>query len=335
MRVKLLPRLLLALLVALILIGSAFAGGITFSHHMLTRNDNNNEYSYNKDKENEKKDDNKENVNRAKDIVATPFPNERVEKKNNILNVLLLGVDKDGYRTDVIILAQYNFKTGQLNMLQIPRDTRIETTRIDKKINSVYAAGKEQELFKTVGRITGIIVDKYLLVNLQGFRSLVDEIGGVRMDVPINMHYNDPIQNLVINLKKGEQVLDGKKAEMFIRFRKNNDGTGYPDGDLGRMKAQQVFINSMTDKILSLNNIFKAPKLVSIVLNNVKTNFEASELPKYIGETMKIDRNNINMMSLPGEADYVKGISYFLYDKQKTKEVVKESFVLSEKGTSY
>lgn len=261
---------------------------------------------------------------------ANKGKNKTVNKNNNILNVLLLGVDAEGYRTDVIILAQYNLKTKRVNMLQIPRDTKIETFRSDKKINSAYAFGKEQELFSAVRNLLNVEVDKYILVNLRGFRNLIDEIGGVKVNVPINMDYYDPIQGLRIKLSKGEQILDGRKAEMFVRFRKNSDGTGYPDGDVGRVRAQQAFINAVIDKVLNLKNIFKVPKLVAIVVKNVQTNFEAYEIAKYADDALKVDRSKINMMVLPGKGDYINGISYFIHDPEKTKDLIKQYFLPAE-----
>jgi len=312
MNYKVFLRLTIVVIIAVVIVGGVVAGGVALSHHILSRRD----MDYVEDQQditdsNEKSGD------------------KNTEKKEKVLNVLLLGVDAEGYRTDVIILAQYNYHTKKVNMLQIPRDTKVDTTRSDKKINSAYGFGKEEELFKEIHQLIGIEVDKYFLVNLKGFRALIDEIGGVEMNVPINMNYSDPIQGLYINLKKGEQVLDGKKAEMFVRFRKNNDGTGYPEGDIGRIKAQQEFINKVIDKVFSLKNIFKTPKLVSIILKNVKTNISVSEIPEYVGEALQVDRNDINMMLLPGESAYIDGVSYYIHNKTETEELIKQYFTPS------
>jgi len=306
MNFKLFIKLTLVFIIAVVLIGSAVAGGVALSYYMCSKH--NNHYVQ---------------IEPDTDIVQAP------EEKEKVLNVLLLGVDKEGYRTDVIILAQYNYHTQQVKMLQIPRDTKVETTRSDKKINSAYGFGKEKELFKDVHKLLGIDVDKYFLVNIKGFRALIDEIGGVKMNVPINMYYTDPVQDLYINLKKGEQILDGKKAEMFVRFRQNNDGTGYPDGDIGRIKAQQEFINNAIDQAFSLKNIFKVPKLVAIILENVKTNFSVSELLECINELLKVERSNIHIMSLPGEGRYMNGVSYFICDKGETEKLIQQYFTPS------
>jgi LCP family protein required for cell wall assembly len=313
MNFKVFIRLILLILITFSLVAGVVAGGVALSYRIAGHDDGSGmEFGAGTSSD------------KAKKIT------EKTEEGQTLLNVVLLGVDADGYRTDVIILAQYDLKTKRVNMLQIPRDTKIETTRSDKKINSAYAFGKEQALFEAIKNLLNVDVDKYVLVNLKGFRTLIDEIGGVKVNVPINMYYEDPYQGLYIKLNKGEQVLNGKQAEMFVRFRKNSDGTGYPDGDLGRMKAQQEFINAVIDKALSLKNIFKIPKLVAIVIKNVKTNFEVQEIGKYIGDALQLDKSKINMMMLPGDSGYIGGISYFLHDKEKTDELIKNYFTPSE-----
>ncbi len=307
MNFKIFFRMVLVFLVSFVLVIGVVAAGVALSQHIISKQEGFFKFS-----------------NDSQGGLGGFFSGGN--KKQQSLNVLLLGVDKDGYRTDTIILAQYNFNTKQLNMLHIPRDTRIITKRYDKKINSAYAFGKEKEVFAAVKSLIGINVDKYILFNLGGFRKLIDEIGGVEMDVPINMNYDDPYQNLHIHLRKGKQVLDGKKAEMFVRFRKNNNGTGYADGDIGRIKAQQQFIEATIDKLISIKNITKIPKLVTILFSNVKTNFDIREITGYADDAIKLNKSNINMLQLPGESGFNGGVSYFIANDQKTKEMVKTYF---------
>ncbi len=313
MNLKIFLRLLLVLVVVLGLIAGVVVGGVALSYRILMHGDNNNQLTPDQGYISE-------NIT------------QKIEKQE-VLNVLLLGVDKEGYRTDAIIVAQYNLETKEVNMLQIPRDTKIDTPRPDKKINSAYAYGKEEELFRAVRKLLGIDVDKYVLINIKSFRELVDEIGGVEINVPINMNYDDPYQNLHIHLNKGKQVLDGNKAEMFVRFRKNNDGTGYPNGDIGRMEAQKQFINAAISKVLSIKNIFKIPKLVSIVKSNIKTNFDAIEIAGYIDDALKMDKENINIYQLPG-SDYYNGISYFVPDKEETQALIENYFTPTKENKS-
>lgn len=244
-------------------------------------------------------------------------------------NILVLGMDKDGYRSDIVLLCQLDAQSNKVNILQIPRDTMIETKRADKKINSVYGLGGEDELFSVVKDKFGVKCDKYVVVSLNAFRVFIDEIGGVDINVPIRMYYTDPTQNLVIDLQQGFQHLNGEKAEMFIRFRKNNDGTGYA-GDIGRMEAQKEFYSAVFHKLLSVNSIAKIPKLYSIFSESVKTNLKAKDVMDLMTEALRLDKSNITIHDAPGEADYIKGVSYFVLDEEKTEELIKTHFLNEE-----
>lgn len=250
------------------------------------------------------------------------------------LNAMLLGVDKEGYRTDVMILAQLNLADGELNMLQIPRDTYVKNGRSDHKINSAYGYNKEKQVFKEVKSVTGLDVDKYILIDTKGFRSLIDTIGGVDFDVPINMNYDDPVQDLHIHLNKGMQHLNGNKAEQFVRFRKNNDGSGYALGDVERVKAQSLFIQATIDEVFSLVNVFKLNDLVKDFSKLVKTNFSMNEMLTYAPYIFAIDRDKIMTHQLEGEGKYVGGVSYFVTDDDANEKLIDEYFTPSTETVS-
>lgn len=156
---------------------------------------------------------------------------------------------------------------------------------------------------------------------------IVDKVGGVEVDVPVRMKYDDPTQNLHIDLKKGTQVLNGKQAEQFVRYRKGNDGSGYARGDLQRTEVQQQFIKNFISTVLSAKNLTKIPDLINVALDNTDTNITAREALKYSTDVMKIDTSNISSCTAPGEAKYINNISYFVMDKEKTKELVKNKLV--------
>ena len=311
MNFKIFLRLVLVLVTAFVLVAGVVAGGVALSYRILAQDDS---------ELPEQDPDSQKQIGKAQ------------VKKQEVLNVLLLGVDAEGYRTDVIILAQYNFDTKKVNMLNIPRDTKRSDTNFtqippNNKVNAAYALGKEEELFKAVNSLLGIEVDRYVLVYTAGFRSLVDAIGGVVVDIPINMTYDDPEQNLRIRLTKGkQQLLDGEKAEMFVRFRKNNDGSGYPDGDLGRIRAQQQFISAAIDRVLTVKNIFKIPKLLSIVIDNVETNFELHEMTRYVDDALTLKKDSIVMHSLPGIARTIGVTSFFIKDARQTQAMIEQHF---------
>ena len=245
------------------------------------------------------------------------------------VNTLLLGVDKEGYRTDVIIFAQLNLADGEVNMLQIPRDTYVNSGRWDHKINSAYGYNKEKQVFKEVGELLGVKVDKYVLIDTKGFRNLIDTIGGVDFEVPINMNYDDPYQDLHIHLEKGMQHLDGAKAEQFVRFRQNNNGTGYALGDIERMQAQSAFIQATIDELFSLVNVFKINDLVKDFSSFVKTNFTLNEMLTYAPYVFSVEREKMYTHQLKGEAKYIGGGSYFVPYDEENEKLIEEHFTPS------
>ncbi len=243
------------------------------------------------------------------------------------VTVLIAGLHPDGPLTDFIMVAKYNPKTGKINALSIPRDTKVVGT-IDGKINSAYAKGKNIEKLKDkVKEVTSLKVDYYVILDTATVRKMVDAIGGIPMDVPINMYYDDEEQGLHINLKKGYQVLDGKKAEQFVRFRKNNDGTGYLLGDVDRVKAQHAFIKAAIDQVLKPSTLLKLPDLISLGFQTVKTDMKLTEILSYVDDVKKFDKENLRIESLPGGGDYIDNISYFIHDPVATKKLVEEMFI--------
>lgn len=250
------------------------------------------------------------------------------KKIQNVENFVVAGIDEEGYRTDLILFCQYNLTDNSLTAMQIPRDTRVENDRHDKKINSAYGSpGKSEAMLNELEGIVGIRADKYVIVSFKGFRDLIDVIGGVEIEVPMRMYYTDPVQNLTIDLWPGKQLLDGRHAEMFMRFRQNNDGTGYKNGDIERNTAQKKFYNAAVDKLLSGRTILKVPQILNIVSKNLKTNFTGEEIIKYIGKVPKFSMENINITTLPGEGRYDEnGVSYFFHDEEETKTLVEQHF---------
>ncbi len=249
------------------------------------------------------------------------------ENSKTYVNVALLGVDKDGTRTDVIILGQLNMVDNSISLLQIPRDTYVANNgRRDRKINSAWGAGKQNQVFKEIEMITGIEVENYVLVDTSQFRDIIDDMGGVEFNVPINMNYDDPAQNLHIHLEKGLQVLDGDKAEQFVRFRQNNNGSGYARGDVERLEAQQGFIKAAIDQLFSLTNTFRIPKIVSRISGMLQTNMSNSKLLSYAPYIFKVDRANVNIMTLAGEGRYIGGGSYYVPFDSQNQQIVQQYF---------
>lgn len=261
---------------------------------------------------------------------------EKNIKSQAVENFVVAGVDEEGLRTDLILLCQYNDITKKINVLQIPRDTKVDTKRNDKKINSAYGT-KEREtaLFRDIKNITGIEPDKYVIISFKAFRELVDAIGGVEVEVPFRMYYHDPVQSLTIDLLPGKQLLDGSHAEMFMRFRQNDDGSGYKNGDIDRIAAQKKFYGLVADKLLNVKNVFKTHKMMQIFKENVKMNFNGEEILSYLGKIPSLNKENINIVSLPGEGKYIGKVSYFVADEKKTKELMNEYFSADKDLVNY
>lgn len=253
------------------------------------------------------------------------FGDNAKSRLTDVTNLLVAGVDIDGYRTDLILFVQVDNINGRVSVLQVPRDTRVENNRRDKKINSAYFSGIDT-LNKELSSIIGMKADFFATITFDAFCDIVDALGGVMIDVPIDMNYHDPVQGLTIELEKGRQKLDGEHAMMFMRFRKNDDGTGYARGDVDRNAAQKDFYSAVMKKAMSPIGIIKAPVLYSTIMKNTTTDLNNAEVRELMMDVFKIGKSNISIYQVPGEGKYIGGVSYFIHDKKATKELMSEHF---------
>lgn len=252
---------------------------------------------------------------------------------------LVMGISEDieAKLTDTIMLCAYYPNEQKVSILSIPRDTFVgnSTTSADSydKINALYQTSPEKTL-EAVRNLTGIGVRNYVVISNNALRDVVDEIGGVYFDVPMNMNYDDWGQKLHINLKKGYQLLDGDKAEQLVRFRHNNDGTTYPSEygtqDIGRMRTQREFLKAAATQILSGNNIFKIDDIMQVVFENIETNLKMEDIIKYIPSATEFNPENIQSEMLPGVADYIGVLSFYVNDEEETNALVSSLFGLTE-----
>lgn len=253
------------------------------------------------------------------------------ERKEDYFTFMLCGTDNDGTRTDTIIVASYDVKAQQVNMVNIPRDTMSNVKRKIKKINGGFGGGPEQ-LERELEMLLGIPIDRYVVVSFEGFKELIDLIDGVDFNVPTYMVWDDPTQDLHIFLEPGMQHLDGEKAIQLVRFRQNNPGVkgGYAEGDIGRIKMQQEFLQTIAKKLLSPSNLIKVGDLASAVIRNTETNLSLSELTWFGMKALNMNYNNIQMTTLPGHAaylyepDYGHMQSYFVPERENILEMVNE-----------
>ena len=225
-----------------------------------------------------------------------------LERKGGFYTILLSGVDDDNGGSDTNILVAVDTVNGYIYGVSIPRDSKAFIDGKVHKINYAYNKGGMELLADIVSEQLGIPVDYTVCVNLQGFTSLVDAIGGVDFDVPLNMDYDDPIQGLNIHFQKGLQHLSGADALRVVRFRHNNDGTGYGSEDLGRMQTQQKFLKAVAKKMLSAGNILtKIDDYARIFQQYVDTDLSVGNLAWLGTEALKMGLDSIDFSTLPNE----------------------------------
>ena len=231
-------------------------------------------------------------------------------------NVLITGVDKDGNRADVIMLVCTDSKTDKFDIISIPRDTRVTLDNgKTAKINACMGRENGEELLTSrVRDLTGLPVHSFCKVNFQGLRNIVDILGGVDYDVPIDMHYDDPFQDLHIHLDKGYQHLDGAQVEGLLRFR-----SGYATADLGRIDTQQNFIKEAVKQKLQFKYIPKFPAVMGELKENFDTNLSGIDVFS-LAMVMRSCENTGNC-TLPGEPKYIGGSSYYVVADDASEQI--------------
>lgn len=192
-------------------------------------------------------------------------------KSKDFYTVLILGRDTGGGgNTDTMLLASYDVTNQKATVMSIPRDTMVNIPYDIKRINAVYnyGGGGEkgiQALYKEISQLVGFEPDYQVIVEWDAVGKIVDAMGGVWFDVPRNMNYDDPWQDLSIHQTKGYRLLSGDDAMQVLRYRHDNDMRyGYPDGDLGRIKTQQALLKAMVEQLLKLENITKVNQFVKV-----------------------------------------------------------------------
>lgn len=246
--------------------------------------------------------------------------------RKDVVNFLVLGLDNDETRADVILLLNFDTGSKNLNILSIARDTRVRVKGEYCKINAVYSKGIRLMKNK-ITEITGLDIDYYAVMNLKGFRETIDLLGGVEFDVPFRMKYDDPTQDLHINLLKGRQILDGDKAEQLIRYRKGNrKGQGYSEGDIGRIEIQQEFLKELIRQKVNLKYIGKIDEMFGILKKYLKTDIGIDEVVKYAGSIAGLQKDNTGFFTLPGDSVRKDNKWYYVYNKKKTQKMIEENF---------
>ncbi|MDR1158555.1 MAG: LCP family protein [Oscillospiraceae bacterium] len=268
------------------------------------------------------------------DGAVTPRPVTPAGRREGVYTIILAGTDMGDYHTDTLMVAALDTKNKKLDVLSIPRDTQVAVKRANKKINAAWGVGmnarKGDKSERTVGAVEqlraelktviGFVPDAYAVVDLNGFKKLVDAMDGVEFDVPQNMRYSDPSQNLNINLKKGLQRLDGDKAIQLVRFRR------YREGDLKRVEVQQAFLTAVFKQLLSVKHIFKLPEFAAIAQENLRTDLSVGQMIWFGQELMKLEDGSIAFHTLPGDPGaYYRDVNYVLIYRDEALKLINET----------
>ena len=257
-------------------------------------------------------------IKRAENTLAYP-------ESKRTYTFLLTGKDRAAKLADVIMLASFDTEDHEICVLQIPRDTYFNYTDKDyKKINGALSNyGGVAEFSSKIGEALGTPVDFYVSLDLDAFVEVIDLIGGVEVNVPCDMEYNDPYQNFSVHLMRGKQTLDGKTAMQFVRFR-----SGYIRGDISRMDAQKIFLASLVKKLSETKNPVTLCNIFKTVMGNTETNLSEKDLIYFAYHFLQCDSYDMLFVTAPGEdiQSDVSGAWYYVLSRSAMDELLYEHF---------
>lgn len=250
----------------------------------------------------------------------------REERLNVRMNVLVLGVDQliegedNGQRSDTMFIMMFDPEQRKCSLLNVPRDTRVQMEINGQpdyfKINAAYTFGGVKNTMKVVEEFLGICLDKYLLIDVNGFKRVVDAIGGVDLYVDRDMKYDDFKQGLHIDLKAGQQHLDGEHAMQYVRYRREY-------GDISRIRRQQRFLWAVQQKIVSGQMLMRIPGLTKELMSMVRTNLSLMEmLPMARTLYDMVQEHSFRMSVVPGTAEYLYDVAYWTPHVVETRQMV-------------
>lgn len=234
------------------------------------------------------------------------------------VNILLLGIDarpdEDMTRSDAIILVSMNKKIGRIILLSIPRDTRVEYKGHIRKINMLSQLYGPEATCRQVSRLLGVPVSHYVLTNFKGFEEIIDQLGGVYVDVDVDIRWYR--QGVII--KKGPQRLNGREALAYARFR------GGPDADIGRTARQQKLLVALFNQLKQKENLSQLPGLLAELSKNIDTNLSFDEIVYLSGVAYQIGQENIITQTLPGRHYWCpySGASYWIVDEEMARSIL-------------
>ncbi|MBP5736662.1 MAG: LCP family protein [Acidaminococcaceae bacterium] len=243
---------------------------------------------------------------------------ERLDLLSGKKNIVVMGCDirkDDVGRSDTLFVVMLDKSKKNAALLSVPRDTRVKIKGHGwDKINAAFAYGGHKLTQETVQDFLGIKLNNYVVVDFQGFKGLVDAVGGVDINVEKRMYYYDPYDGFEIDLRPGKQHMDGKTAMQYVRYRDE-------EGDIGRIRRQQKFLMALYRHIASKNIIAKIPGVSKQIMSMVKTDLSLKEMVE-LGNVMRgmVEKDGLKMSMVPGEPEYIDGVSYWIPDIPKMRQ---------------
>ncbi len=257
-------------------------------------------------------------------VYTTDTEDAFVIERKQYCNILFMGTDREAALCDVIMLLNVDYQNGRVTVAQIPRDTYAEYTSKDyRKLNGAYnTLGSAEQTAHFLSKSLGVEIDHYMCIGLDTLANVVDALGGVDINLPIEMHYSDPEAGLYIDLSAGYNHLDGEKSEHFLRYR-----SGYIDGDLGRMDAQKIFMAAFFNTLSEQLSPVTVAKL-SAAASGVETDMSIADMVAICARVFDMDRKNISMLTLPGTEVRAteSGASYYVLSMPATEKIMKDCF---------
>jgi len=235
---------------------------------------------------------------------------------NQVKNIVIIGTDKSGLHSDVIMVFSLSTKKGTISCTSILRDTRVPYRGRGIKITEAMAYGKESAVIQAIKDLTGLQIHDYVTFNFTAVEDVIDALGGVDFYVPQNMYYQDPEQDLYINLRKGQQLLNGNKSLQLLRFR------GYPMGDVARTETQRDFMEALFEQKANAKYIGSVPKIYAAINKNIRSSLSLAEIIDYAELIGRMEEPEFNNIELP----YTLAEPYVVYDREEVSKIFSENF---------
>lgn len=247
------------------------------------------------------------------------------KRKDSVYTFMIIGMDKVAYNTDTIMVGRLDTKNGTVNIVSIPRDTYVNVRTKIKKINSIYpyavtrGESGTKNLRRGIEKVVGFPIDSYAFVDIKAAEKIVDIIGGVDFDVPVDMKYDDPEQDLHIDIKKGKQHLNGEDFVKVMRFRST-----YAEGDLQRISVQHDLLSALSSQLLRAGNIKNIDDLLDVYDRYVETNLTKNNLYFYLQQFLMLDEEDISFLTMPNTPAMVDELSYVFINEKQWIQMINE-----------